>query len=264
VAINELGNYLRARRQAVLPGDVGLLVETGRRVDGLRREEVARLAGISPEYYLRLEQGRDTRPSGQVLKSLAKALNLDAAATAYLHRIADPPPHRSFAPLPGSLDDGVFVFLDGFEDTAAYVINSCQDILAVNERASKVFQFGSVGSNMFDTLFSEAARTNLPNWDDHVSLGIAALRERSDPDDPRLHELVGRLVVTEPDFVRLWERHDVTVQSSGVGTTFVAGVGLLTLQWQSLDVPGDARLTLVAHYAEPGTPAEEALRSLGE
>ena len=263
VAINELGNYLRARRQAIRPVDVGLPVVPGRRVDGLRREEVARLAGISREYYLRLEQGRDTHPSDQVLTSLAKALDLDDAATSYLRRIADPPPHRSFAPLPGSLGDDVFVFLDGFEDTAAYVINSCQDVLAVNERASRVFTFGTVGSNMFDTLFSAAARANLPNWDDHVLLGLAALRERSDPDDPRLHELVGRLLVTEPDFARLWDRHDVTVQSSGVGTTYVDGVGLLTLQWQSLAVPGDAHLTLVAHYAEPGTPAEEALRSLG-
>lgn len=263
VAINELGNYLRARRQATRPADVGLPVAAGRRVEGLRREEVAQLAGISREYYLRLEQGRDTHPSDQVLTSLAKALALDESATSYLRRIADPPPHRSFAPLPGSLDDDVFAFLDGFEDTAAYVINSCQDVLAVNERASRVFTFGTVGSNMFDTLFSAAARENLPNWDQHVLLGLAALRERSDPDDPRLHELVGRLLVTEPDFARLWGRHDVTVQSNGVGTTHVKGVGLLTLHWQSLAVPGDARLTLVAHYAEPGTTAEDALKSLG-
>lgn len=263
MAINELGNYLRARRQTVGPADVGLPTVAGRRVDGLRREEVALLAGISREYYLRLEQGRDTHPSDQVLASLAKALNLDEAATSYLSRIADPPPQRSFAPLPGSLGDEVFAFLDGFEETAAYVINSCQDVLAVNERASRVFTFGTVGSNMFDTLFSEAARENLPDWDDHVLLGLAALRQRSDPDDPRLHELVGRLLVTEPEFARLWGRHDVTVQSSGVGTTYVDGVGLLTLQWHSLAVPGDAQLTLVAHYAEPGTPAAEALRSLG-
>lgn len=263
MAINELGNYLRARRQTVRPVDVGLPTVPGRRVGGLRREEVARLSGISREYYIRLEQGRDTHPSDQVLRALAKALSLDEAATAYLHRIADPPPHRSFAPLPGSLDDEVFTFLDGFEDTAAYVINSCQDVLAVNERASRVFTFGTVGSNMFDTLFSPAARANLPDWDSHVLLGLAALRERSDPDDPRLHELVGRLLVTEPDFARLWDRHDVTVQSSGVGTTEVAGIGLLTLNWQSLAVPGAARLTLVAHYADPGTPAESALRSLG-
>lgn len=263
MGINELGNYLRARRQAIGPADVGLPQAPGRRVEGLRREEVAGLAGISREYYLRLEQGRDTHPSDQVLTSLATALALDEAATAYLRRIADPPPLRSFAPLPGSLDDDVFVFLEGFDDTAAYVINSCQDVLAVNERASRVFTFGTVGSNMFDTLFSPAARANLPDWDGHVLLGLAALRERSDPDDPRLHELVGRLLVTEPDFARLWDRHDVTVQSSGVGTTYVEGVGLLTLNWQSLAVPGDARLTLVAHYAEPGTLAEETLRSLG-
>jgi hypothetical protein len=213
---------------------------------------------------LRFEQGRDTRPSEQVLKSLAKALHLDEAATAYLHRIADPPPHRSFAPLPGSLDDEVFVFLDGFEDTAAYVINSCHDILAVNERASRAFEFGTVGLNMLDTLFSDKAKAILPNWDDLVVLAIAAMRERSDPDDPRLHELVGRLVVTEPDFVRLWGRHDVSVQSSGVSTAFLPDIGALTMHWQNLDVPGDARLTLVAHYAEPGTREEEILRSLGE
>lgn len=263
MAINELGNYLRARRQVIRPVDVGLPVITGRRVDGLRREEVAALAGISREYYLRLEQGRDTHPSDQVLTSLAKALLLDDAATSYLRRIADPPLHRSFAPLPGSLGDDVFVFLDGFEDTAAYVINSCQDVLAVNERASRVFTFGTVGSNMFDTLFSAAARANLPNWDDHVLLGVAALRERSDPDDPRLHELVGRLLVTEPDFARLWDRHDVTAQSSGVGTTYVNDVGLLTLRWENLAVPGHPHLRLVAHYAEPGTVAEDNLRSLG-
>lgn len=265
MAINDLGNYLRARRQAIRPADVGLPDDPRRRVDGLRREEVAQLAGISPEYYLRLEQGRDTNPSEQVLRSLARALDLDDAASAFLQRIAHPLPLRSFAPLPGSLNDDVFTFLDGFEDTAAYVINACQDVLAVNERASRVFTFGSVGSNMFDTLFSPAARANLPNWDDHVVLGISALRERTDPDDPRLHELVGRLLVTEPDFARLWDRHDVTVQSSGVGTTWVPALGdLLTLQWQSLAVPGELGLTLVAHYAEPGTAAEAALRSLGD
>lgn len=264
MAINELGNYLRARRQALRPADAGLPTDDGRRVAGLRREEVALRAGISGEYYLRLEQGRDTHPSDQVLRALARALNLDEAATAYLHRIADPPPLRSFAPLPGSLDDDVFVFLDGFEDTAAYVINSCQDVLAVNDRASRVFTFGAVGSNMFDTLFSDAARAHLPDWDAHALLALAALRERSDPDDPRLHELVGRLLVTQPDFVRLWPRHDVTVQSSGVGTTSVDGIGLLTLQWQSLAVPGHERLTLVAHFAEPGSQAERLLRSLGD
>ncbi|WP_062388959.1 helix-turn-helix transcriptional regulator [Demequina iriomotensis] len=265
MAINELGNYLRARRHAVRPEDVDLPTDTGRRVDGLRREEVAQLAMISPEYYLRLEQGRDTHPSDQVLRGLAAALGLDEAAAAYMRRVADPPPLRSFTPLPGSLDDSVFEFLDGFEDTAAYVINACQDVMAVNERASRVFTFGTVGSNMFDTLFSDAARANLPHWDDHVALGISALRERSDPDDPRLHELVGRLLVTEPEFARLWARHDVTVQSSGVGTAWVAALGmLLTLRWQSMSVPGDGGLTLVAHYADPGTPEAEALRSLGE
>ncbi|TXK19320.1 helix-turn-helix transcriptional regulator [Homoserinibacter sp. GY 40078] len=265
MAINELGNYLRARRQTVRPSDVGLPIETGRRVDGLRREEVARLAGISPEYYLRLEQGRDTHPSDQVLRSLARALNLDEVATAYLHRIADPPPLPSFAPLPGSLDDEVFVFLDGFEETAAYVISSCHDVLAVNDRASRIFAFGTVGWNLFDALFTDEARANLPRWEEHVALGISALRERCDPNDPRLHELVGRLLVREPDFARLWERHDVSMQSSGVNATYVPSLGrMLTLKWQSLAVPGNERLTLVAHYADPGTPEAEVLRSLGE
>lgn len=92
MAINDLGNYLRARRHTLSPAEVGLPADAGRRVAGLRREEVARLAGISPEYYLRLEQGRDTHPSDQVLRALAAALSLDETATAYLHRIADPPP----------------------------------------------------------------------------------------------------------------------------------------------------------------------------
>ncbi len=265
MAINELGNYLRARRQTIRPIDVGLPSENGRRVEGLRREEVADLAGISSDYYLRLEQGRDTHPSDQVLKSLAKALLLDETATAYLQRLADPPPNRSFVPLPGSLGDEVFDFLAGFEDMAAYIINGCQDVLAANDRANRLLPYGYfVGANLFDALFHETTKAVLPNWDDHVLLGISSLRERSDPDDPRLHELVGRLLVTEPDFARLWERHDVSAVPNGVGTGYVEGFGLVEMHWQNLVVPSDHRLLLVATFAEPGTVAEEALRSLGD
>lgn len=265
MAINELGNYLRARRQAVSPTDVGLASQTGRRVTGLRREEVADLAGISSDYYLRLEQGRDTNPSNQVLRSLAKALLLDEEATTHLQRIADPPPNRSFAPLPGDLDDSVFDFLAGFEHMAAYVINGCQDVLACNDRANRLLPYGFyVGANLFDALFHDITKQVLPNWDNHVLIGISSLRARADPDDPRLHELVGRLLVTQPEFAEFWGRHDVGLPPNGVGTAYVEGFGLVEMQWQNLAVPADPRLLLVATFAEPGTLAAEALASLGD
>ncbi|TFC01034.1 helix-turn-helix domain-containing protein [Cryobacterium adonitolivorans] len=260
---NTVGNFLRARRQMVHPGQVGLAVDDGRRVLGLRREEVAMLAGISSDYYLRLEQGRDSHPSDQVLKALARALLLDDEATIYLQRLVTPVPERVFAPSVGSLDEEVFDFLGSWDHTAAYVLNGCLDVLACNLLASRLLPDAIYpGGSMLDQIFSDSAKAFLPNWEDEVVRALASMRERTDPNDPRLHEVVGKFMLREPEFARLWARHDVGTFSNGAGSYYIAEHGLVRLSWQNLAVPSDPRLMLVATFAVPGTPEDDALRSL--
>ena len=209
VDVVALGAFLRARRDVVQPEEVGLFRDTGRRVAGLRRDEVARLAGISAEYYLRLEKGRSTRPSDQVLKSLAEALNMDPDSRQYLFRIASGT--AAPAPLPAAESaERVAHVLSQWTHTPAYVSDSNRDIVASNPLATALGHGGlSAGSNVISDLFVGRMKNTLAEWEPMAQSSVAGLRRDADPASPRFQQLITALSA-DIDFARMWARHDVS------------------------------------------------------
>jgi transcriptional regulator with XRE-family HTH domain len=210
---NLLGNYLRARRELVQPDSVGLPVNGVRRVAGLRREEVAMLAGISADYYLRLEQGRDRNPSIQILEALARVLGLDQAATDYLFGLgASQPLRRRRRPKRESVPSGIRQLLD-LVGLPAFVEGRYFDVLAANRLASCLSPNLQVGRNRLQDVFLDSAEQALyPDWDQATAGLVAGFRRSvgSDVDDPRFVQLVGELSLSSEPFRRLWARHDIT------------------------------------------------------
>jgi len=259
-----LGHYLRARRGLVQPEDVGVAREPNRRVSGLRREEVAVLAGISPDYYLRLEQGHDHQPSAQVLRALGRALALDDDAVVYLNRLARPDPARGRRRATDiTLDQSIATLLAQWSHTPAHIIDRNQDIVMSNPLAIALGgEFLDAGGNVILKVFEPELREVSPDWQRLAADSVAALRFHSDPDDPRLQEIVGDLSVRFGEFRELWGRHDARPFTSGRANVRIDGVGLVELCFQNLAVPGDTGHSLTTFFAEPGTPGTAAIAYL--
>jgi transcriptional regulator with XRE-family HTH domain len=258
-----LGEYLRARRALVEPEDVGIPRDPGRRVQGLRREEVARRAGISPEYYLHLEQGRDHKPSDQIIDALAGALDLDAESTDYLHRLAQRyGGQRPFHAPPAPVDDSIQTMLAQWSHTPAFVKSRNQDVLAANDLALALSpRYMEPGTNQVIQIFSATTRQHLTHWEQTARDLVAALRMQGDPDDPRLREIVGALSVCDPDFPRIWARHDTASLTTGRSHHRIDPIGWINLTWQNFIIPSTTH-SLVVIWAEPGTLAAAAMHYL--
>ncbi|WP_198663271.1 helix-turn-helix transcriptional regulator [Jiangella endophytica] len=264
---NRLGEYLRARRELARPADVGLPDGFGRRrVPGLRREEVAMLAGVSADYYVRLEQGRDRHPSEQVIEALAGVLGLDDAAVAHVRELARPARRRRRPPSRAErVSDGVQLLLDGWTRTPALVLGRHLDVLAVNALGGSIASCSAPGVNQVRAVFlNPDARDLYPDWDTVAAETVASLRAAagSDLDDPALTDLVGELSLKSDEFRRLWARHDVRPKTSGSKRFRHPLVGELTLRFESLAVNGAPGQVIVAYHAEPGSPSEEAIALL--
>lgn len=268
-----LGEYLRARRELLKPEDVGLPFDAARRVPGLRREEVAARADISPEYYLRIEQGRDRRPSEQVVRSLAKALLLDDDGASYLYRVARPLPYLHAVREPAVVSESVRRLLDQLTRTPAYVTDANLDVLAANRLASLVSPGILVpGTNLLEATYDHltmATMTTETNgadieleWEETIREYIGALRYNGDPDDARLQDVVGRLSSRHLSFRRIWAEHDVSRLTTGLRRVIVEPFGRLDLVWQTLGIPRSPRQFLTTYMAEPGSRSAEALRAL--
>jgi transcriptional regulator with XRE-family HTH domain len=264
-SVNLIGEYLRARRELIRPEDVGLPDNGHRRVPGLRRDELAMLAGISTEYYTRLEQGRDRRPSPQVLDAIARALGLDEDATAHLHALGTPQEPRRRRP--ARVRPGVQPLLDAWHNTPAYVQGPFQDILAANRLAVALSPVFTPGSNILrSVLLDPTSQESLPDWQNRVGSLVAALRVMAGPDvnDPRLTDLVGELSVKSDLFRRLWSRHDAKPHpGGGVHRLRNPIVGDVELHYEKFAVTGADRQLLVVYRAEPGSPSADALTLLG-
>ncbi|WP_326835683.1 helix-turn-helix transcriptional regulator [Amycolatopsis rhabdoformis] len=263
MAGNVVGEYLRARREQVRPEDVGITVNSHRRVAGLRRDELAMLAGISTEYYTRLEQGRDRNPSAQVLDAVARVLGLDREATAYLHGLAA---HRSRRGTPSDdpVRPSITRLIGTWDLTPAYVQGRYLDVLAANPIAAALSPVYTPGTNLLRAVLLEpAAQRFFTGWEARVSGLVASLRAGSTPDDPHLAELVEELSAESELFRDLWPRHDVRPQPGG-GTHHLChpDVGELELKYDKFAVSGADDQLLVVYQAEPGTPSEKALRTL--
>jgi transcriptional regulator with XRE-family HTH domain len=260
-----LGSYLRARREVARPEAAGVPDQGNRRVPGLRREEVAFLAGVSSDYYVRLEQGRDKHPSDQVLLAIARALQLDDDATAYLLRLARPDSRRRRARRPEKVSDSIRTLIDGWPLTPAYVHGRYMDILAANRLATALSPFLAPGRNAILDAFTEPEMRELHrDWDDMTARIVPYLRSVAGPDadDPRLAGLVGELSLRSDRFRVLWARHDVRHKSTGISPLRHPQAGELELRYEKLLIPATDMQTLVTYHAEPGSDSEERLRLL--
>jgi transcriptional regulator with XRE-family HTH domain len=264
---NRIGQYLRARRELVRPEHAGLpAADRRRRVPGLRRAEVAMLAGISPDYYMRLEQGRDQRPSAQVLDALARALMLDEDATAHLHRLAHaparrPPRRRREERVPES----VISLIESWDLTPAYVQGRYTDVLAVNRLAAVLAPYYVVGENLLRVAFLDPAfQDTHPYWEGICGSAVAALRATLGPDtdDPRLNEIVGELSVRSDWFRQLWGRHDVRAKPPGPTLMDHPEVGRLELHYHQLPIAAAGGQDLVILHAERGSRSAQRLSLL--
>ncbi|MGW1622390.1 helix-turn-helix domain-containing protein [Streptomyces sp. NPDC002172] len=262
---NMLGEFLRARRHLVHPQDVGVRTTGIRRVPGLRREEVAMLAGISADYYLRLEQGRDRTPSTQVLDALADALGLDEDGAAHLRQLARPKSRRRTRPRTGKVPASIRQLVQTLT-VPAFVQNKYMDVLAANPMAVALSPHLAPGSNRLLTLFTDPESRRLhPDWEEGTADVVAQLRALigGDTDDRRLAELVGELSLSSDRFRRLWARHDIRGRRSATTRLNHPQVGELTLHRDKLAVTGTDDLVMVVYHAEPGTPSAHALALLG-
>lgn len=261
---NTLGEYLRARRELVTPEQVGIPVLGIRRVPGLRREEVAMLAGISAEYYLRLEQGRDRRPSIQVLESIARVLQLEDDT--YLLSLATERPRRKRPQprrevLPASTAQ--FIAQLPFP---AFAEGRYLDVLAANPLAAAVSPRLSAGNNRLRDVFLDEAEQDLfEDWERAAAALVAGFRRSlgRSVDDPRAVELVGELSLASSWFRTLWARHDIA-ERTGASVIFDhPAVGQLRLEREKLAVTGTDGIMLVVYRATPGTESAERVALLG-
>lgn len=263
---NILGEYLRARRGIITPREAGIPDLGRRRVPGLRRDEVAHLAGISADYYLRLERGRDRHPSTQVLESIAHALQLDDETLAYLLALAadQPKRRRHQSPPPEVAPSGTLKLLASLSHPA-FVEGCYFDILAANPMAAALSPRLTAGRNQLRDIFLEPEDKSLhEGWDSITECLAASLRHAvgTDFDDPRFTELVTELSLASRRFRELWPRHDIGIQR---GTQVVFAhpqVGKLRLNREHLAVSGTSGVHVVIYHADEGTPDGDKLASL--
>jgi transcriptional regulator with XRE-family HTH domain len=261
--VSDLGDFLRSRRARLQPQDVGLPAYGRRRVPGLRREELAQLAGVSVDYYVRLEQGRDIQPSDSVLDAIASALRLSDDERAHLFALVRRPRRRTRRQAPERVRPGVVRLVESV-GIPALVVGRRMDILAANPLAAALVS-ATHGSNMLRYVFlDEGAKALYPDWESVAAETVAFLRLTSgeDPDDPGLVELVGELSLRSEAFRRLWARHDVRSKSFGAKRFEHPQVGPLELTYESLRL-ADPGQVLIMYAAEPGSPSATALALLG-
>jgi len=263
----ELQEFLRTRRARVRPEDVGIRTAGRRRVPGLRREEVAMLAGVSLDYYTRLEQGRrNLQPSDQVLDAIARALRLAEVERRYLHNLvrsaaaASEPAEPRLAPL----DAATRLMLDDL-GIPAIVVDVRGDVHAANPLGRALLPGLEPGASHARWVFLDpAARELLVDWEMHARVTVGVLREAAGryPRDGRLHTLIGELSVASPEFRTWWAEHEVDTRCRGPKRFRHPVVGELTLHVEALQLQ-DGERWIYAYSAEPGSPSAEALRLLG-
>ena len=260
---NRLGEFLRARRALVGPDEVGLPAGGHRRVPGLRREELALLAGVSPSYYVRLEQGRDRHPSAEILDAIADVLRLDEATTAHLHELARSAPRRRRGqPRPERVRPELKRLLDAHVNAPAFILGRWLDVLAANDLARALHAGFTPGRNLVHDVFLDAATSSFfMELDDARANTVGSLRAAAgaDADDARLTELVGELSIKSREFRSLWARHEIRPKAGGTKRVRHPVVGELTLDYETFIV-GDSRAQqLVVYHAAPGSDAQRAL-----
>ncbi|RBQ19964.1 transcriptional regulator [Spongiactinospora rosea] len=267
----ELAGFLRSRRERISPADVGLPAGPRRRTPGLRREEVARLAYISTEYYTRLEQARGPRPSSEVLSGITRALRLSDVERDHLHHLAGAPP----GPAPGpsrEVRQSILDLLRRLPQTAAIVTSATFEVIAWNDLAAALMEDFSAltrrDRNLARRVFlgphaNGQVLYGLSDADDFARFSAHRLRATAAryPDDPEVAALVRELLAGSEEFARLWASHDVAAEPTLCKTFHHPQVGPVTVNCDTLDIT-DRDQQAVIYTAAPGSPSEQSLRLL--
>jgi len=262
----EIGDFLRSRRARITPGQAGLAPGTGRRrVPGLRREELALLAGVSADYYVHLEQGRTAHVSDRVLDAIAGALGLSGTEREHLGNLARPRRRGPRAPRQ-QVSSHARALLDLMDDVPALVMGRRMDVLASNQGADAVFGAAAMaGPGAARAVFLDPqARVDYLNWDD-VAADIAGhlkLEAGRHPDDPLLASLVGELCIASPEFRRLWDHGDVRQKTTGRTHLAHPLVGELTFSYEVMQIAGRPDQFVITYAYARGTPTAERVQLL--
>ncbi|MCF3130369.1 helix-turn-helix transcriptional regulator [Streptomyces olivochromogenes] len=267
----ELADFLRSRRARLTPDQAGLPADgRARRVPGLRRDEAARLAGVSTEYYTRLEQGRAVHPSPEVLEALARALQLDPSEREHLTDLVTRPatPRRPPAS-PQRVRPGLHLMLQTLDHVPAFILGRRTDVLASNRLAREVLtDFDALPAPHRNLaryyLLDPEARARVGDWERIAAETVAILRLEAGryPNDRLLADLVGELTLRSPEFSTWWNDHRVLRRTHGTKLYHHPLVGDLSFSYESFQVPGDADQSLCVYNVEPGSPTAQALRLL--
>ncbi|MFD6196711.1 helix-turn-helix domain-containing protein [Mycobacteriaceae bacterium NPDC060252] len=262
---NELGDFLKARRALVSPVQAGLPQDEPRRVLGLRRQEVAALAGVSADYYSRLEQGRERHPSDQVLRAISRALQLDTHAAEHLAGLARP----SGAPpaVVGQRDasEGTMRIVNNVVHAPALIIGPALDILAMNAHAQALYCDFSRADNLAYMVFLDPVASQFyAEWDDIARDTARNLRAMSVSfrDDPRIAEVVGELTIQSDVFTFVWMQHDVRPRTSGTKRFRHSQIGEISLQYDTFAVGGAPGQQLLIYSGDPGSADADGLELL--
>lgn len=271
----ELGEFLRARRAQLTPEGAGITSYGARRVPGLRREELAQLAGVSATYYTRLEQGQSTNASESVIDSIGRALNLNDDEKVHLHDLARPAKAKRRAPgKPDQATPGTIRLLNAMANVPTVIMGRRNEVLAWNplghllvaghtdlDAPSRPFD----RPNLTQMLFLDPHTKDLyRNWRDEASLAVASLRfiAAQHQDDTELTQLIGELTLKSPDFAAMWTKHPVQQCVSGVKRFHHPEVGDFDLSFEVLHLPGASGHRMMTHAAEPGSTHAAALELL--
>lgn len=270
----EVREFLISRRARITPEQVGLPAGANRRVEGLRRSEIATLAGVSVEYYTRLERGAISGASPEVLDSLARALRLDDAERAHLldlahaaSPVARPPRRRTQGTW--TPHQSLQWTLDAVTAGPAFVRNGRMDLLAANAMGRAFYKDahdmpGEPPNIARFTFLDERANDFYPDWDSFAEVTVSILRTEAgrDPHNKELHDLIGELSTRSDEFRRLWGTHDVRHHGTGFKTFHHSVVGTMTLAFEGLEMAAEPGLTLTIYTAEPGSDSADRLQLL--
>ncbi|WP_040740969.1 helix-turn-helix transcriptional regulator [Nocardia tenerifensis] len=260
---NPLGSFLRSRRERIDPASAGVVDSTRRRVTGLRREELALLAGLSPSYYTRLEQGRDRHPSREILQALAHALRLDDTERAYLWSLTTPPLSPADTAPAHTVRPGVLTLLDRWTDLPAFVVAPNRDVLAATALATRLNPAWSPGHNLIEFTFLDPRAPEVyPDWTDIAQQAVAGLRATSGARGAELDPFVASMRERSETFRALWDSHDVYDRVTGDKRLRVDGIGIVRLSFETFAVAGPEGHMLYVYFPQPGSADDRALRSL--